>query len=170
MKLPFDYIAGFVDGEGCFALKFRRDFKKERINQPEYFHWGAEFAITLRADDQKLLESIKNTLGYGHIYIMKDKEARYSIQDIKILKEMIVPFFNQHRLYGKKWYDFRLWAEAIEILYRNKSERKNRINLHRGIQGFTRTQWSGGDLERLKLLYNQMRPIKSKSKTWKWLK
>lgn len=29
-KLPEDYIAGFVDGEGCFALNFRRDIRHER--------------------------------------------------------------------------------------------------------------------------------------------
>jgi len=38
-KLPGDYIAGFVDGEGCFALKFRRDYKSKRKSKPEYFYF-----------------------------------------------------------------------------------------------------------------------------------
>ena len=36
--LPGDYVAGFVDGEDCFALKFVRDVKYKRKNAPEYFY------------------------------------------------------------------------------------------------------------------------------------
>gem|GEM_PF-6727427 len=39
-----EYVAGFVDGEGCFALKFRRDVRRDRMGSPEYFYWDAEFA------------------------------------------------------------------------------------------------------------------------------
>ena len=28
-KLPGDYVAGFVDGEGCFILSFRRDIRHD---------------------------------------------------------------------------------------------------------------------------------------------
>lgn len=40
--LPGDYIAGFVDGEGCFALKFRRDVRHDRPGNPEYYYWDIE--------------------------------------------------------------------------------------------------------------------------------
>lgn len=40
--LPSDYIAGFVDGEDCFALKFRRDVKNKRRGKTTYFYWNSE--------------------------------------------------------------------------------------------------------------------------------
>ena len=36
-RLPGDYIAGFVDGEGCFALKFSKETKRNRPNSPAYY-------------------------------------------------------------------------------------------------------------------------------------
>jgi intein-encoded DNA endonuclease-like protein len=36
-KLPGDYIAGFVDGEGCFALKFSKETKRNRAGNPCYY-------------------------------------------------------------------------------------------------------------------------------------
>ena len=58
-KLPGDYIAGFIDGEGCFALKFRRDVRRERKNNPVYYYWDIEFAVVLRGDDKDILNNIK---------------------------------------------------------------------------------------------------------------
>lgn len=55
-KLSGDYIAGFVDGEGCFALKLRREIRYERKNKPTYIYWDAEFAIVLREDDKEILK------------------------------------------------------------------------------------------------------------------
>jgi len=49
--LPGEFIAGLTEGEGCFALKFRRDVRRERPNSPVYFGWQALFAIVLRSDD-----------------------------------------------------------------------------------------------------------------------
>jgi intein-encoded DNA endonuclease-like protein len=36
-KLPPEYIAGYVDGEGCFGLQFRKDVRHERPNTPIYY-------------------------------------------------------------------------------------------------------------------------------------
>ncbi len=167
MKLSPDYIAGFVDGEGCFALKFRKDKKLNRTNTPEYFRWSVEFAIVLRSDDREILEFIKETLDCGNISLTKDRnQVRYYIQDTEKLKKIIVPFFNTNRLYGKKHNDFCLWSEAVEIIYRNK---RKSINIKKGKRGFAENNWNPNDLKRLKEIHNEMRPIKSKVKNWKWL-
>ena len=44
-ELPGDYIAGFVDGEGCFYLTYRSEKKTKRPGQPIYRRWLAYFAI-----------------------------------------------------------------------------------------------------------------------------
>src|SRR3990167_10117902 len=94
-KLSGDYIAGFVDGEGCFALKFRRDRQKNVGSKKvrKYFYWGVEFAIVLRSDDDNILKLIKNELDCGSItYPQNGEQVRYSIQNTKDLAEKIIPF------------------------------------------------------------------------------
>src|SRR3989344_1567788 len=123
LKLPGDYIAGFVDGEGCFALKFRRDRQKNVGSQKvrEYFYWGAEFVIQLRSDDSRILNLIKDVLSCGSVnFLKKSEQVRYSVQNIKDLKEKIVPFFEKYPIRGKKGSDFDLWSRGIKILNKHR--------------------------------------------------
>ena len=168
-KLPGDYIAGFVDGEGCFALKFRRDLKQNRGNKKfrEYFYWNVEFAIVLRSDDIKILNSIKETLKCGTVRIVhKQNQVRFSIQNPKELKDKIIPFFKKYKLRAKKGMDFELWSEAVEII--NNSRRKT-LNIAKGQQGFTKQEMNKQDQKRLQEIRNQMILYKSyRDKPFRW--
>ena len=66
-KITGVYIAGFVDGEGCFSLTYRKDKGK-------YFYWKASFVITLKKDDKNILESIKE---YLETQYWKDRNDLY---------------------------------------------------------------------------------------------
>jgi len=165
-KLPGEYIAGFVDGEGCFDLQFRRDVRHERVNSPAYYSWKAQFVIVLRYDEKELLKKIKDTIGCGSIYSSNGNQVRYSVQDVDNLRNRIVPFFKKFLLFGKKKQDFNLWAESIEIIYRNK--RKN-ININKGVRGFTRINWNKKDFLRLIDIQKSMQNFKAKrSRALKW--
>lgn len=155
--LPGDYIAGFVDGEGCFALKFRRDVKKNRIGQPAYFSWDVEFAVVLRSDDLEILKQIQKTLGCGKIYICGRSQARYCVDSVFDLFGKIVPFFEKYPLRAKKKKDFELWREAV-IMFERKSQNK------------TTKSFSTNDLLRLNDIHQEMRGIKSQGNEWKWIK
>jgi hypothetical protein len=123
--LPPDYIAGFVDGEGCFALKYRanRKFDANGNKLHEYFYWSAEFVIVLHPSDQALLEEVRKTLKVGKISLAKTtKQVRYSVQDTKELASIIVPFFREHSMYGRKNEDFKLWAEAVGLLAAHRAQ------------------------------------------------
>lgn len=115
--LSGNYVAGFVDGEGCFDLQFRRDIKYERINKPVYYSWKVQFAIVLREDDEDLLKKVQTILNCGYIYRVCNNQIRYSVQDIESLHNIIIPFFKKYPLFGKKKRDFELWSKAIEIIY-----------------------------------------------------
>lgn len=135
--LSGDYIAGFVDGEGCFNLQFRRDVRHERINKPVYYSWKVQFAIVARKDDKELLKKIQATLNCGYIYYARGDQVRYSVQDIENLYNIIISFFRKHPLFGKKKKDFELWAEAVGIIYRNKGKvvaNRNKTDLQRLIE------------------------------------
>jgi len=167
-KLSGDYVAGFVDGEGCFALKFRRDVRNDRKNKPVYYYWDIEFAIMLHADDKDILDRIQDALGCGKVG-MVDKRGyvRYSITDVGELSGKVIPFFKRYPLQAKKSFDFELWKEAVAIFVRNQ---RKKVNIEKGKDGFQRNPWSEEDVSRLKEIYEEMRLYKGTKKSLKWLK
>jgi len=165
--LSGDYIAGFVDGEGCFDLQFRRDVRHERINKPVYYGWKVQFVIVVRDDDEELLRAIKDTLNCGCIHFARGDQVRYSVQDIDTLYNIIVPFFEKYALAGKKRKDFELWTEAVEILYRNK---RKTMNIKKGTRGFVKTNWNKKDFRRLIDIQKAMQKYKARrAQGFKWI-
>lgn len=122
--LPGDYIAGFVDGEGCFYLTYRSERKSARENQPVYRRWVPYFAIVLRQDDKEILEKIKITLGCGTISLTSS-QARYNVQNIKDIISKVIPFFEKHTLRAKKKNDFLLWKKAAFLIAQNMYNNRN---------------------------------------------
>lgn len=162
-KLPGDYIAGFVDGEGCFALKFIRSVRHERPGSPVYFYWAVEFAILIREDDRGILEKIQATLQCGKISHSKRGADRYAVNSFADLSNKIIPFFDLYPLRAKKVFDFILWKEALEILNRNHQLRNS------GARGFSKTSLTEMESKRLIEIHNSMKAYKSKQKEWKWI-
>ena len=166
-KLPGDYIAGFVDGEGCFALKFRRDIRYKRKGQPVYFYWDIEFAILLRGDDRELLERIMATLDCGRISMDQRGAARYAVNVINDLSEKIVPFFMKYHLHGKKRHDFELWREALVIFKKNYHPGPR---IKKGERKFKKAMQNPEDVKHLQEIHEAMKLYKSKRPAeWKWL-
>ncbi len=167
LVLPPDYIAGFVDGEGCFDLQFRKDVRHKRKNKPVYYSWAAQFVILARNDEIELFKAVKNTLKCGCIYFTKDNKVRYSVQDVNDLYYVIAPFFKKNHLFGKKKRDFELWAEAIKILYQHK---KKKTNVKKGTKGFLKTDWNKKDFQRLVGIQKLMQKYKAKRpQGFKWI-
>ncbi len=169
-NLSGDYIAGFVDGEGCFALNYRRDVRHDRGKRsgikPVYFYWDIQFAIVLREDDKEILENIKKTLNCGKVTgPNRAGQVRFQITDINDLSDKVVPFFKKHQLHAKKKFDFQLWEEAVRIFKRNQKTTLNRIS---GEKGFSKNKWNSKDLKRLGNIRTEMAVYKSKGKGWKW--
>jgi len=167
VELPGNYLAGFIDGEGCFYIHFRKDIRHGRKNRPIYYYWDIGFAIVLREDDLNLLKMIKNTLGFGYITVDKRGQARLQITKITELRNKLVPFLKKYPLYGKKKYDFLLWRKALEILYRQSIKKKSR----RGVRlGKTTINWNKDDLIKLAEIQKSMRRYKSRTTgIGKWL-
>lgn len=166
-KLPGDYIAGFVDGEGCFALNIRRDVRHERKNAPIYFSWKVEFAIVLTIRDMGILEKIQSTLECGKVNATPEKEyVRYNVANNEDLINNIIPFFEKYPLRAKKKFDFDLWKEAVILIYKNQ---RKKINTIKGSNGFQKTIWDENDLKRLKEIKIEMKKYKGIASRGKWL-
>lgn len=169
-KLSGEYIAGFVDGEGCFALKFRRDVKHDRKNKPAYFYWDAEFAINLKADDREILERIAHTLECGRVGNKnKAGTVRYSVNNTDDLVHKITVFFQKHKLQAKKRFDFELWEEAVRLLHKNRGRRTNLSEVANTARG-QGVAWDQKELKRLEELHEEMKKYKGGNRgDWKWL-
>ena len=158
-----DYIAGFVDGEGCFGLSMRRDVRNERKSKKMYLSWKAVFAIELRSDDKDILVMIKDRLGCGSIsYYKEGKVVRYQVSNLDDLGNVVVPFFMEHPLIGKKAKDFELWKDAVKLLCARKG-RGIQMKVVKGRRGFVPVPYAEGEMEHLERIYQAMRTFKAVS-------
>ena len=94
-------VAAIVNNDGCFDLQFRKDTRHERTNSPTYYRWKTQFVVTGPKENAKVLEKIKNEMGCGEVSISKD-QARFSVQKISDIAEVVVPFFRKNCLAEKK--------------------------------------------------------------------
>jgi hypothetical protein len=120
---PLDpnYVAGFVDGEGCFTIVISRH-KQKKLGLDARLH----FEIELRADDEEILKRIRATLECGHIYYLDYSKygwaphVEYKVSSIKDLRQKVIPFFKEHQLQAKKRHSFELFCQAAQIFARKE--------------------------------------------------
>ncbi len=115
------WISGFVSGEGCFTGYLSLDKKALWGLQP-----GLDFNITQSSTDKMLLKAIN--LYYnnkGGIYDKPNNVSVIAIRNVKILEEIIVPFFRKYHLVGIKSYQFERWRELVYIYYNKKHLGRN---------------------------------------------
>lgn len=147
-------IVTLTNNDGCFDLQFRKDTRHERTNSPTYYRWKAQFVVTGPKANKNILEKIKRELDCGEVTISKD-QARYSVQKISDIAEIIVPFFRKNKLAEKKKKDFELWEKGVEIIQRNK--------------GKFLAGWKKSDLATLIEIHKSSAKYKNKPRAPKWL-
>lgn len=145
-------IKSLIRQQGCFDLQFRKDIKKNRPNSPIYYRWKVQFIIIGNSDD---LEKVKNVFGCGKIHMIKN-QARFSVQNINEIINLVIPYFTGIALNGRKKNDFDLWAKGVEIIYKNK--------------GKSLSIWKKEDLRELINIQKKSQQYKDKPKTSKWIK
>lgn len=133
-------MMGFVEGEGCFSITIQRAInrvprkRRNKIKRPYLFTVRPTFRLTISNQDRAILEAIRETLGFGQIYIQNRsvKDSRYkdvayyyaeSLKDCLMAKD----FFKRHKFYTTKGRDFELWCKALEIIEAGKHLEKEGI-------------------------------------------
>ena len=71
------------------------------------------FKITQSVYNYRILYFIKKNLGYGSITKDGNNLIQFRIRDTKILKEIIIPIFDNYPLHTSKYYLYNLWKEAL---------------------------------------------------------
>jgi len=151
---PSFNVSSIVNQDGCFDLQFRKDTRHERTNAPTYYRWKAQFVVTSPKENVKVLEKIKKEMGCGEVCIIKD-QARFSVQKISDIAEVVVPFFKKNVLADKKKKDFELWAKGVGIIQKNK--------------GKYLSAWQKNDLNTLIEIHNSSAKYKNRPREPKWL-
>ncbi len=106
------YIAGFVDGEGCFSISVKKDAGAR-------FGYVIDpvFHITQKESSRKVLELIKNTLKCGRIIRKHGQSStlRFIVDNRRQLAEKILPFFDKYKLIVKS-NEFEVFKRIVEGL------------------------------------------------------
>ena len=111
-----EYLAGFVDGEGCFYVGFSK-----RDDLPLRWQIITEFHLSQNLQGKNVLEAFCRRLGCGYLKLnhpksLKDKSWVLIVKDRNDLKEKLIPFFEKHHLYSQKQQDFETFRKVLEIV------------------------------------------------------
>lgn len=147
-------IVNLANSDGCFDLQFRKDTRHERTNSPTYYRWKIQFIITNPKENYKLLGKVKKIIGCGNVSVVKS-QARFSVQSIDDIANIIVPFFKKNILKDKKKKDFQLWQKAVGIVHQNK--------------GIHIANWKKNDLLSLTAIHKSTEKYKNKPRKQKWI-
>jgi len=120
-EIKGDFIAGFVEGEGCFSLNYNK-VKSSKNKKIKYLR--PMFSLGLNKRDKKLLEKIKQIIGCGRIYQDNDIFS-YRIYRKSDLQNILIPFFEKYPFHGSKKVAFEIFKEIIFIVSKRKHAIRN---------------------------------------------
>jgi hypothetical protein len=114
-SLTPDYVAGFVDGEGCFSVS---------IHPHPTVRYGTRWLIAPRfqayqhRDNVGILEALQRFFACGSITAKGPNSTvlTYSVSGRKDLELVIIPFFERHPLMSRKHEDFVKFGEVVRLM------------------------------------------------------
>jgi len=110
------YLSGFADGEGSFNVVFR---PRENFKIP----WKISLCFNVSQKDKVILALMKRHLSCGTLRSKKDGIWYFEVNNLKAIKENVIPFFNKFGfLSAKKKRDFAKFKNLAEII--SKGEHK----------------------------------------------
>ena len=106
---PF-WVAGFVDGEGCFYVKTSKTHSGYRVSP--YFY------IAQHIRDIDLLENLVIYLNCGLVETVKTRprQSSYVVYKLYDITNKIIPFFEKYSLRGNKLLDFYYFKKVVNIV------------------------------------------------------
>ena len=109
-SLNTEWIAGFVDGEGCFHVAINKQPKMK-------LGWQVlpEFRIVQHKRDIEILHKIRNTLGLGQVTRNHGDRFEVRVRGLENLKKLI-SFFKEHHLQTTKKQNFEIFSKIIFLM------------------------------------------------------
>ena len=125
--LTDEYLAGFIDGEGCFSVSIHP-------NPNAKFGWiiDPDFTINQHKQSLEFLKSIQKFLGCGKIYEKSPEHSNvltFAVYSRRTISEKIIPFLDKHPILSHKRNDY---LKFREIIFRMENKE------HHTLEGFHR--------------------------------
>jgi hypothetical protein len=123
------YFAGFVDGEGCFAVSF-----SPRSKLLMGWEVRPSFSVSQNADRGEVLLLMQRHFGCGSIRPDRsDRTLKYEVRCLDDLVGCIIPFFETNPLLSSKQRDFERFAKVCRLVqagaHRNRSGLREIVDL-----------------------------------------
>jgi len=120
------FLTGFADAEGNFDIVY---FKNAKV----LAQTGIKFRFRLSANykDIVLLSAIRNYFGSGALsLIRKDtKVVTLEVSSIEIIRDKVIPFFDNYQLKGTKYYDYLIWKNTFLDFLENRNTLESKLLL-----------------------------------------
>ncbi len=117
----YGWIAGFVDGEGCFSAPIFRNHKAKLRWQVQ-----PQFVVAQSASSRDVLEELVSIFGCGKVYLNqrhddhREQLALFSVKRFGDLRDVIVPFFQEHQLRTTKRESFDKFVRVLSLMEERK--------------------------------------------------
>ena len=103
-----EWLAGFVDGEGCFHIG---------ISKHSELKFGyqilPELTVVQHQRDIELLHRIRTFMKCGVVRRNHGDRYCWRVRDLKNLVEIILPFFEKHQLRSQKNIEFSKFSDVV---------------------------------------------------------
>ena len=117
------FITGFVDGEGSFMIRVRKN-PKYRVG----FVVEAYFSITLHKKDLKILQDIQSYFGVGKIRNDVNDKVKFRVESLKDIVNEIIPHFEKYSLITQKLADYLLFRDVVNMMINKEHLTKKGLN------------------------------------------
>jgi hypothetical protein len=110
------WIVGFVDGEGCFSIRFN---KKASLNTG--IEVRPSFSISQKSNSKDCIAAFVEYFDCGAIrYSKSDGTWKYEVRSLPEIIKKVIPFFIKYPLKTYKKNDFRLFCEICFLMQQNQ--------------------------------------------------
>ena len=114
-----NYLTGFADGEGSFMIVVRKrdDYKAK---------WKISLCFNVSQKESYILAQFKKHLQCGMLRARPDGVWYYEVNNFNSIWNNVLPFFRKFSFLSQnKKYQFMLFSQAAEIIYKNEHLTKN---------------------------------------------
>lgn len=105
------WLAGFMDGEGCFSIQEQRN-----RGYGQTLHYVCKARVTLRGDDAAILYEISERTGIGTVLSQHcsnvNPKATWEVSR-KAECVALIAILDRYPLRAKKAADYELWRQAV---------------------------------------------------------
>ena len=110
-----EWLAGFVDGEGCFHIGISKHTEVKFGYQIL-----PELTVVQHQRDIALLHRIRSFMKCGVVRRNHGDRFCWRVRDLKNLNEIILPFFERNKLRSQKNIEFRKFADVVRRMQKGE--------------------------------------------------